>query len=248
MDSARARTKEIPGRPIRRALRRENLLVANLPTHERLRIVARCEPVELAVHDVLCEQGMPMSYVYFPVTSFISKVFTIEDRSGFEVGLVGAEGMLGSTLMFGVNVAPWRARVQGAGSALRLEAAQFSRELQRSPALKQTVNRYLYVVASQLTQTAACSRFHVLAARLARCLLMTRDRANSDEFHLTHEAAAHILGVRRVGITEAAGSLQARKLIRYSRGVVTILNAPALEATACKCYAAMTQVYAEIMS
>jgi CRP-like cAMP-binding protein len=164
------------------------------------------------------------------------------------VGLVGAEGMLGSSLMFGVNVAPGRARVHGAGSALRLQAAQFSRELKRSPALRQTLNRYLYVVARQLTQTAACSRFHVIPARLARWLLMTRDRANSDEFHLTHEDAAYILGVRRETVTEAASLLQGRKLIRYRRGHVTIVNAPALEAAACKCYAAMEQVYAKIMN
>jgi CRP-like cAMP-binding protein len=247
MASVGARAKEIPGltRPV---IRRDNVLLAKLPNSERLRLIARCEPMELAVNELLCEQHKPMSHVYFPLTCFISQVFTLEGRSGFEVGLVGAEGMLGSSLLFGVNVAPGRARVHGAGSALRLEVAQFSRELTRSPALKETLNRYLYVVASQLTQTAACSRFHFIPARLARWLLMTRDRANSDEFYLTHAVAAYILGVRREGVTEAASLLQARKLIRYQRGRVTIINAPALEAAACKCYAAMRRVYTQIMT
>jgi CRP-like cAMP-binding protein len=246
MVNVQARKKGIPGLT-RPSIRRDNLLLSKLPTSERARLIGRCEPVELALADVLCEQHKPMSHVYFPLTGFISQVFTLEDRSGFEVGLVGAEGMLGSSLMFGVNFAPGRARVHGAGSALRLEAAQFLRELKRSPALKQTLNRYLYVVASQLTQTAACSRFHRIQARFARWLLMARDRANSDEFDLTHEVAAYILGVRREGVTEAAGFLQARKLIRYRRGRVTIVNAPALEAATCKCYAAMAQVYAKIL-
>jgi CRP-like cAMP-binding protein len=247
MDGARARKKKIAGLR-RRAPPGENLLLAKLPTSERLLIVARCEPVELAIHDVLCKQGKPMNHVYFPITSFISQIFTTRGRYGLEVGLVGAEGMLGSSLMFGVNVAPARAIVYGTGSALRLGAAQFSRELKRSPALTQTVNRYLYVVASQLMQTAACGRFHFVPARLARWLLMTRDRADSDELTLTHEVAAYILGVRREGVTEAACLFQARKLIRYSRGVVTILNAPGLEGTTCECYAAMRQVYTETMS
>jgi CRP-like cAMP-binding protein len=245
MPSVRASTK-LPGLLVRP--RSENRLLATLPVPERERLVARCEPVELAVNDVLCEQGKPMTHVYFPITSFISQIFTLEGRHGSEVGLVGAEGMLGSALMFGVNVAPGRAIVHGAGSALRLEAAQLPRELERSRALKQTLNRYLYVIASQLTQTAACGRFHLLGARLARWLLMTRDRANSDDFYLTHVAAAYMLGVRREGVTEAAFVFQERKLIRYHRGHVTILNAPALEAATCDCYAAMTRVYSQIMS
>jgi CRP-like cAMP-binding protein len=247
MASVQARAKAIPGLT-RPAIRRDNLLLAKLPTAERLRLIARCAPVELAVNDVLCEQHKPTSHVYFPLSGFISRFFTLEDRSGIEVGLVGAEGMVGISLMFGVSASPGRVCVHGAGLALRLEAAQFLRELKRSPALTQTLNRYLFVVTSQLIQTAACNRFHRLPARLARWLLMARDRANSDRFYLTHQGAAYILGVRREGVTEAARLLQARKLIRYSRGHVTILNPRALEAATCKCYAAMTQVYERIMS
>jgi CRP-like cAMP-binding protein len=247
MASVQARTKEIPGLT-RPATRRENLLLSKLPASERLRLIARCEPVELAVDDVLCEQQhKPVRHVYFPLSGFMSHVVTLEGRSGIEVRLVGVEGMFGISLMFGVNVSG-RVRVHGAGYALRLEAAQFLRELKCSPALTQTLNRYLLVIASQLIQTAACNRFHRLPARLARWLLMARDRANSHEFYLTHELASSILGARREGVTEAAKLLQTRKMIRYHRGHVTIINAPALEAATCKCYAATTQVYAEIMS
>jgi CRP-like cAMP-binding protein len=229
-------------------VRRDNMLLATLSGPEHERLIARSEPVELAIDAVLCEQGKPMTHIYFPITSFISQIFTIEGRHGFEVGLVGAEGMLGSSLMFGVNIAPGRAMVYGAGSALRLEVAQFYRELKRSPTLTRSLNRYLYVIASQLTQTAACSRFHDLRARLARWLLMTRDRANSDDFYLTHKVASYMLGVRREGVTEAALGFQKRKWIRYRRGHVTILDPAALEAATCDCYAAMARVYAQIMS
>jgi CRP-like cAMP-binding protein len=245
MVTRRARAKDTRGLRANPAIPRENLLLATLPASERRRLVARCEPVELAVREVLCEQGKAIRHVYFPVNGFISQVFTMGGRYGFDVGLVGSEGMLGSSLMFGVNLAPGRARVEGAGSALRLEAAEFSRELKRCPGLDQTAKRYLHVVTSQLTQTAACGRFHFVTVRLARWLLMTRDRANSDEFGLTHEDAAYLLGVRREGVTEAANFLRASKLIRYSRGVVTIINTAGLEAATCKCYAAMKRIYAE---
>jgi CRP-like cAMP-binding protein len=245
MGTARLRAREIPGLTSP-AIRRENLLLSKLPTSERLRLIARCEPVELVVDELLCEPRKPMHHVYFLLSGFISQVVTLGGRSGIEVRVVGAEGMFGISLMLGVDV-PGRVRVHGAGFALRLEAAQFLRELKRSPALNQILNRYLLVIASQLMQTAACNRFHRLPARLARWLLMARDRANSDDLYLTHELASYILGVRREGVTEAARLLQARKLIRYSRGHVTIINPRALEAATCKCYAAMKQIHAKIM-
>lgn len=229
------------------AVRRGNLLLAALPSAERRKLITRCQPVKLAVADVLCEQGEPIPHVYFPMDSFVSLISSMNEHSSLEVGLIGAEGMLGISLVLGVNVAPASAQVQGAGSALRLDAAQFSRELERSPTLEQTLRRYLYVVMSQLTGAAGCTRFHHLEARLARWLLMTRDRASSDEFQLTHKLAAYVLGVRREGVTESASALQKRELIRYKRGTVTILDGPGLEAVACACYAAAMQIYARIM-
>jgi CRP-like cAMP-binding protein len=219
------------------------VLLAILPPAERRRLVALCEPIELALGDVLCEQGARLRHVYFPTKGFISLISAVDDRPRLEVGLIGSEGMLGTTLLLDVDVAPLRALVQGSGSALRMDAAQFSRELKRSPALRRALSSYLYVLMSQLAQMAACTRFHNVEARLARWLLMTRDRAHSDEFYLTQEFIAYMLGVRRVGISRAARTLAERKLIRYARGNMTILDRSALEAVSCECYAVARTLY-----
>jgi hypothetical protein len=188
-----------------------------------------------------------MQHVYFPIDSFIALISAASDRSSLDVGLIGAEGMLGVSLMLGVNIAPGRAMVQGAGTALRLGAVQFSYHVKGSAALEGALKRYLYVFISHLVQMATCTRFHLIEARLAGWLLMTRDRARSDEFHLTQEEAAHMLGTRRVSVTVAAAGLQKRELISYRRGAVTIVNGRGLEAVACKCYAATRQLYSQLM-
>jgi CRP-like cAMP-binding protein len=192
---------------------------------------------------VLCKQGEVTRHVYFPGDCVISLVTAVEGEPGLEVGMVGREGMLGAQLALGVSVVPLHALVQGAGMAWRMAAALFSRELSSSTSLQLSLNRYVYVLMAQLATAAACTRFHNVEPRLARWLLMTQDRMRSDRFHLTHDFLGHMLGVRRVGITCAAGALQGQGLIHYRRGDITVLDRTGLEAAACSCYAADRRAY-----
>lgn len=224
-----------------------NHLIDLLPRKDRLRFLAACDNVELTLAEVLCEPGKPTKYVYFPSEGFISLIAVVKGSPGVEVGMVGREGMLGVQLALGVTTAPLHALVQGAGAALRIGTKAFKAELAASAALQNELNRYLYVLMSQLAESTACVRFHQIGPRLARWLLMSQDRSQASSFEVTQEFLAYMLGVRRVGITAAAGALQKSGLISYSRGKLTVLNRKGLERAACGCYAADQKTYAELL-
>jgi CRP-like cAMP-binding protein len=211
-------------------------MLAALPREQYQRLLSGLESVALAFGEVLYEPGERMRHVYFPGDSLVSLLTLVDGHLALEVGMVGREGMVGLSLALGRDVSPVRALVQGSGAAMRMTSARFCEEIRKSPQLQQEVNRYTGVLMAQITQTAACNRFHVVEGRLARWLLMTRDRVRSDEFRLTHEFLGHMLGVRRVGVTKAARALQEGKLINYSRGKIRILDQGGLEAASCSCY------------
>ena len=213
-----------------------NRLLTTLPRAEYARLATGFEPVKLASGEVLHQPGEPIRHVYFPDDCLVSLLAVASSRAMLEVGLVGNEGMVGIPLALGVGIAPIRALVQESGTAMRMKSSRFGREFGRNPSLHRVLLRYANTLMVQASQTAVCSRFHLLEARLARLLLMTRDRMQADVFHLTHEFLAQMLGVRRVGVTQAAGSLQRRSLIAYSRGEISILHGGGLEAAACQCY------------
>jgi CRP-like cAMP-binding protein len=225
-----------------------NRLIAALPRKDGLNFLAGCEGVDLKLFEVLYEPGDRLRHVYFPIGGFISLLTPMIGSARLEVGLVGDEGMVGTPLVLGVAVSPLQALVQGAGPSLRMDAADFRRELGHSPALQQLLDRYLFVCMTQLAQTAACTRFHLVEARLARWLLMTQDRAHSNALHITHEFLAMMLGVRRVGVTKAATSLQNRQLIHYRRGDIDILDRPGLKAAACACYQSDLDTYRRVLA
>ncbi|WP_286902717.1 Crp/Fnr family transcriptional regulator [Vreelandella sedimenti] len=224
-----------------------NQLLAGLPASERDAFMAACEIVELTFGEVVAHPTKTINHVYFPIDSFISLIAIIDTDNQLEVAMAGREGMLGISLVLGIEEAQLLAVVQGAGAALRLNATIFQQLLLDSPVLHQRLKRYIYVVMSQLATSAACNHFHQIEARLARWLLMTQDRAGTDQLHLTHEFLAMMLGVRRSGITLAAISLQTRGLISYHRGEITVLDRLGLNEASCGCYGEDCALYARVL-
>jgi len=213
-----------------------NRLLSSLPEEEQGQLARLGEIVKVEVGDVLYEPGQTVRHVYFPLDCLLSLLAVAEGRMTLEVGSVGREGMIGAPVVLGHELAQVRAVVQRAGRAVRSDAGEFRLAYARMEPLQRLLHRYTDTLLAQAIQIAVCSRFHVLEARLARSLLITRDRLQSDKFHLTHEFLAHALGVRRVGVTKAASALQNQKLISYSRGNIEILDAAGLEAVSCRCY------------
>ena len=221
-----------------------NRILASLPARARLQLEGQLKPITLEFGKVLYEPGREIRIVYFPLDCLVSLLTAVDKRRTLEVGMVGNEGMAGMPFILGVGVSGVRALVQGAGRALCIDAASFRHEFDRNRALQQALYRYTYALMAQVSQTAACNRFHDSGQRLARWLLMTSDRVGSDEFPLTQAFLAHMLGLRRVGVTSAASEMKRRGLIDYTRGQLRILNRKNLLRASCSCYQIVNDVFA----
>jgi CRP-like cAMP-binding protein len=213
-----------------------NQLLAALPKKDHQALQHHLEEIPLVFEEILYQPNVLMADVYFPNSGIVSLLAGINGRSTLEVGLVGNEGMVGLGAFLGVSSSLNRAVVQGVGSAMRMNVTALRKECNKGGALPRLLQRYSHSVLTQVTQSAVCNQFHSVDARLARWLLMTHDRMGNDEFQLKQEFLSNMLGVRREGVSRAAGKLQRRKLIRYSRGHLHVLDRAGLEATSCGCY------------
>jgi CRP-like cAMP-binding protein len=200
------------------------------------RIAAHLELVPLKLGEVLYEPGVTMKYVYFPTTSIVSLLYVMENGSSAEIAIVGNEGILGIALFMGGETTPSRAVVQAAGYGYRLKAAYLKEEFERFGPFLRVLLRYTQALITQMAQTAVCNRHHSIDQQLCRWLLLSLDRLASNELTMTQELIANMLGVRREGVTEAAGNLQSAGLIHYRRGKITVIDRPRLEGRACECY------------
>jgi CRP-like cAMP-binding protein len=216
---------------------KESHLLNALPATDFERLVPDLEPVQLPLGSAIYESGKEQEYVYFPSTSIVSLLYVMEDGSSAEIAVVGNEGVVGIALFMGGETTPSRAVVQSAGYAYRLKASLVKREFERGGQLQYLLLRYTQSLITQMAQTAVCNRHHAVEQQLCRWLLLSLDRLSSNELTMTQELIANMLGVRREGVTEAAGRLQAAGLIRYTRGKITVLDRPQLEARVCECYA-----------
>jgi CRP-like cAMP-binding protein len=213
-----------------------NRLLAALPRYDFARLWPRLEAVELPLHHVLHAPGKPIEAVYFPETGCVSMLAHMEDGDAAEVGMIGPEGMVGLPVLLGADHDDIEAMVQLPGTALRMDTQAFREELDYMPTLRTLLLRYALVHHGQVARTAACNGRHHTDQRLARWLLMAHDRANGDDLQITHEFLSIMLGVRRAGVTVAAGQFQKAGFIRCERGHIAVTDRPGLESVACECY------------
>jgi CRP-like cAMP-binding protein len=216
---------------------RKNHLLAALPEAEWQRWLPQLEAIEMPLGQVLYESGSSLSYVYFPTTSIVSLLYLLENGASAEIAVVGNEGIVGVSLFMGGETTPSRAVVQSAGHGFRLRARIMKEEFNRAGPVLHLLLRYTQALITQMSQTAVCNRHHTLDQQLCRWLLLSLDRLQGNDLVMTQELIANMLGVRREGVTEAAGSLQDAGLIRYVRGHITVLDRQGLEQRTCECYA-----------
>jgi CRP-like cAMP-binding protein len=226
---------------------RSNHLLAALPNADWQRWQPLLEPVKLPLGKVLYEPGSRLSHVYFPTTSIVSLLYVMEDGASAEIAVVGHEGIVGISLFMGGESTPSRAVVQSAGQGFRLRASAIREEFGRVGSVMHLLLRYTQALITQMAQTAVCNRHHSLDQQLCRWLLLSLDRLPSGELAMTQELIANMLGVRREGVTEAAGHLQAAGLIHYRRGHIKVLDRPKLEKRVCECYAVVKKEYDRLL-
>lgn len=225
----------------------ENHLLAALPATEKARLFPSLEPVPMALGHTVCEAGVPMRYVYFPTTAIVSLLYVMEDGASAEIAVVGNEGIVGVSLFMGGETTTSRAVVQSAGHAFRLKAQLLKDAFFLAGPMQRLLLRYTQALLTQMAQTAVCNRHHSLDQQLCRWLLLSLDRLPSDELTMTQELIANMLGVRREGVTEAAGNLQRAGLIRYRRGHITVVDRPGLEDRVCECYAVVKREFDRLL-
>lgn len=226
----------------------QNRILSLLPESEAARLAGRLEPVSLEFKQVLYEAGAPIRHVYFPQAGVVSWLAGINGGASAEVATIGQEGMVGVRAFLGADTSRAKVMVQVPGAALRLESADLREHARSGSSLMHLMHRYLNAFLTQITQSVACNTFHSVQQRFCRWLLMTHDRVQADQFPLTHELAAQMLGVRRASVTEAARKLQSDGLIRYTHGKITVLDRPRLEAASCGCYQAVKADYDELLT
>jgi CRP-like cAMP-binding protein len=223
---------------------RANRLLAALPDGDRERLLASAEPLELTLRQPIYDPGQPIEHVYFPIDAVMSVLAVMDDGQAVEVATVGNEGMVGIPVFLGVMTSPGQVFCQVPGLALRMAAGRFRELANGAGAVQELLQRYIYAFFTQIAQGSACNRRHSLDQRLARWLLMTQDRTGGkDQFPLTQEFMAQMLGVRRATVTGAAGRLAQANLISYSRGILTIVDRPGLETASCECYRIIADEY-----
>ncbi|MGJ7456538.1 Crp/Fnr family transcriptional regulator [Halomonas sp. MA07-2] len=227
---------------------RQNLLLAALPDEDYQRLVPNLEWVDLKLGDSLVESGKMMRHVYFPLDCIVSLLCVMEDGNSTEIAVVGNEGIVGISLFMGGETTPSRAIVQSSGSAYRLRGPLIKEEFYRAGPLQRLLLRYTQALITQMAQTAVCNRHHSLDEQLCRWLLLSLDRLQTNELVMTQELIANMLGVRREGVTAAAGKLQKADLISYHRGHITILDRSGLEARVCECYEVVKKEYDRLLN
>ncbi|HYO63767.1 MAG TPA: Crp/Fnr family transcriptional regulator [Pyrinomonadaceae bacterium] len=224
-----------------------NRLLASLPREEYERLLPHLGHVSFALGEVIYESGGLQSHIYFPTTAIISLLYLMENGSSAEMGVAGCEGLVGVALFMGGDSVPNRAVVQSAGDALRMKTKVLQEEFARGGTFQRLLLRYTQALMTQMSQTAVCNRLHTVEQQLCRWLLLSRDRLSTDELVMTQELIANMLGVRREGVTHAAGRLQENGLISYVRGHITILDRPGLEASVCECYKVVKDEYERLL-